>query len=275
MRATLFLADKNVVDGAIILDDGSIQGLSFAPYYEVTGDVTDDEQVVIDFSKCKKLIKSFLDDPEQGMDHKLWIYPNSKAEITRYTTDREYCVIDTPKLKITVPSCRIHWVESLAPQSYDVGNAGLWIQAYLNRRIREVYPQVTIQCFNDTTFQVFPSRDESAVWGLTYNHGLKNSSSWGCKSPVHGHLSFLQLIFAENIIDETDGCVIISYTDPDGCLYQVVYYDRESLLILPTETTIENIASFLAQKYSTALIQAGCTQMWISEGLCKGATVHF
>lgn len=55
-KSSIFLRNISVVDCAIVYPDGTIHGHSFHPNFIVTGDVDEQEQVVIDFSQCLSLI---------------------------------------------------------------------------------------------------------------------------------------------------------------------------------------------------------------------------
>ena len=68
-RATMFFDNVTDLDCALI-KDGNIVGRSFKIAAEVTGPIQTEEQVVIDFSACKKEMKRLIDHDKLGFDHK-------------------------------------------------------------------------------------------------------------------------------------------------------------------------------------------------------------
>jgi 6-pyruvoyl-tetrahydropterin synthase len=183
------------------------------------------------------------------------------------------------------------------------------IAAYLTKHICLKYPNVTrIDCTLNTQM-MFPRPDEGRdySWGkFRYAHGLKSSSSLGCQNMFHGHLSF---VWAESeasgapgeaaldevistIARELDGVVFakqenmsnrggafggpaLAYNCPRGpysCLIEVL---GRFPIVIESETTIENLARFVARRYYTQLTEARVTALYVSEGLTKGSFVTF
>ena len=64
--ASIFLTNVTVIDGAFVTERGMVEGASFNPKFVVTGPVTEDEQVVIDFGRIKKKLKEWIDNPQSS-----------------------------------------------------------------------------------------------------------------------------------------------------------------------------------------------------------------
>lgn len=134
---------------------------------------------------------------------------------------------------------------------------------------------------------------------FTYSHGLKDSTSLGCQNIGHGHLSYISLEtdltvqnrieairIVEKIAQELNGCHFIyadnfqegavNYVSKDRGKYSLEVATENSLVSkivgCETETTIENLVSFIVNKYKDDL--AKLTQpytLYVSEGLHKGS----
>lgn len=280
MQSTMFLTSVTCIDHAVITPVGTVMGGSFSPDFYVNGEVTEDESVVIDFSKCKKQIKAAIDDNETGYDHKLWIIPGwSNCE---YKIEGDQITITTPALTITGPAniARVFENEST------YADVGFEIADYLMRKIDGVDIAVVV----DPAIQyTIPARLKPSFF--RYSHGLKNSSSWGCQNIAHGHLSYLAIdsahpmayemqqqmantlnnsmfVFEENWNNETH---TIEYTSPRGTFKLVLNNTDQRICILKTETTIENIVEAVAEMFKDDLTELGAESLYISEGVHKGA----
>lgn len=307
---TMFLNDHNVVDHAYIDEQGRILGGSFAPRWKVSGDVDPQEQVVVDFSKCKKQIKQIIDaDDKTGFDHKLWITPTSKCswtvcEETSWGIDR--IVIRTPLVDMDIPRDRVRIISGLSfpAQEYSCGNAGEWMRKWVEKELRKIHgDHLSLECYNSEDFRTHPLDATPGLGQVTipfrYTHGLKNSSSWGCRNPAHGHLSFIDIRFEatdrndivkklrDKIKNELDGAVfawqdniilhtdedtlIVQYDDLDGTRYHVEYQPGHHPVEVQTETTIENLVNFISDRYKNELSEMKAVDLYVSEGLNKGA----
>lgn len=78
---TIILAKPTVIDCAILYGNSEYvypQGYSFYPEIEIDAEnLNGEEQVVIDFSAVKKIIKELIDNDPLGIDHKTIIVPQS------------------------------------------------------------------------------------------------------------------------------------------------------------------------------------------------------
>lgn len=297
MKSSLFLNNVTVVDHAYITPFGNIEGGSVNPSFIISGEVEKHEQVVIDFSKCKKKIKALIDDNLIGFDHKLWVTPSSACTLKDVGNGRT--MLESEFVKFVMPTERFKVVESSYTRYEDWPQ---WFAQFLQTELRKDYPTVTVECvanLDKSGFTYFPSQFAEAVAPFRYSHGLKNSSSWGCRNAGHGHLSYIQafpstpevqgliekmaktfnnavFIFNENIESNDADTLRIKYFDEDWVEY-VAEYAKDApeslqvLYFLDRETTIENILDHIVHKYYDELIETGCEKLFISEGLWKGA----
>lgn len=284
MQSSIFLRNITCLDHAYIDNQGLVHGMSYHISATVTGKVESEESVVVDFSRCKKLLKSYIDDPIMGFDHKLLIYPNSKVEfLPRYDNPDELHIV-TPYFTTICPRDSIRVLEGKHELS-----------EYLTEKLQEDFPDL------DITVTTHAREDGFTEFGtyFRYSHGLKNSSSWGCQNQNHGHLSFvevlkhkddgsihgdseLQRIIAdyldetvfinhENVIYADPGVIVIQYKSKGRGVFTSTYQTPIKWKILKSETTIEYIIEHVREKFIDEL--HGHT-LRISEGLAKGAEIY-
>lgn len=311
--SSLFLSDISVVDHAYIDDNGNIVGGSFNPSFLVTGEIDPVEQVVVDFSSVKKQIKETIDAREGGFDHKLWFikgYSNGSIRISQIE-NVEYVTIDTPTTKLIVPQNAVTVIDDPKVPDYTVNSIGFALQNHVEKYLRTLHPHSNIRvvCINNQNRHYPTKNTESALF--RYTHGLKDSTSWGCQNIAHGHLSYIQALdvnndcsneaklVLDNIASTLDNTVFVmadnikssivgprldslslvpkeiqvSYKTDRGMFLAVYKTDAYKITILETETTIEHIVEWVAATYGDILKQHGCTGLFVSEGLSKGAFV--
>lgn len=276
-QASLFFRNVSVVDHGYIDEKGRVIGGSYFPNVTVQGKVTEEENVVIDFSKGKSLIKDAFDDI---MDHKVWIiegYSNATIEVDLTNTDNY--LITTPIMTSSIPKWRVFQMKKTDTFNH-------LIQEYLREHGLEV--NVDVEMSENT----FSTQDNNT---FRYSHGLKNSSSQGCKNPNHGHLSFIELegsdeykklkvknkiieeldkvifIYNDNIVYEDTDIIKIAY-NVDKEHFKNTYLKRENKIIISDEeTTAENLINLIANRYKDELKDAEITKLFLSEGLQKGS----
>lgn len=290
-NSSIYLNDLTAIDFSVITNTGQLVGGSATLNLEVSGPVDGHEGVVIDFSQCKKQIKALIDDP-YGFDHKCWV-PIHDPMITvntvvsddgiPYTTVRH----NGTGLVITAHENAFTLVEDMSGQQ-DITN-------YLNEKLA---PYVVSNVFLNTSIIPVPrANTDTAVF--RYVHGLKNSSSFGCKNLVHGHKSCLSAVVAAGYNVETANQVLHSIA---GELNAVIFADAEDLaggtmgeytisyttkergpmsmtfsqklIVLETQTTVEYLVEYVRARFYDQLKAVGVVELFVSEGLCKGAKVY-
>lgn len=291
--ATMHLNHVTVLDHAYIGLDGMVYGGSFHPSFLVEGDIDPVEKVVVDFSTVKKMIKAHIDDNEIGFDHKLWImrgYSNCE-----YHIDGDRIYIQSKRVNLYLPR---NAVKIFDCGSHSVHSTGQALATYVEEVMQDTHPGIRITCFNSTTPHVINDADVSM---FTYVHGLKDSTSWGCQNNSHGHLSFVQVlgeelnnnaadlkaveqiiardldqtvfINSENIKEDTDEKLTISYCTEARGEFTAGYFKvpATKIVVLDTETTIEYLIEYVAERFEYELSQCGASAIMVSEGLSKGA----
>lgn len=282
MRKSIFLNDVTCIDHGYLNDQGFIEGRSFLLDVIVTGDIPDSnaEQVVIDFSKCKKLIKQCIDDNETGFDHKCWVKDYQYEDLLD-----GYIEIKSNSTQAVVPKNAIK----------ETNNFESDIKNQLESFLQSKYPDIDITI--EIKLKDYIEESEYPRVYFNYSHGLKNSSSWGCQNLLHGHTSFIELysdthidtrllddfdkvslmfIYKDNIIFDKNGIMIISYVTERGTFHLNIdknKYDSFGIyvIILDTETTIENLIDYVERIVKTS----STNWLKVSEGLQKGAVKFY
>lgn len=295
MKSTLFLHAITCVDHAYIDASGCVVGGSYHPNFEVSGEVESQENVVVDFSRVKKEIKALIDDKQRGYDHKLWIVPGLSVASYVINDAKETIRIITPTTELIMPLNAVKIFDHAFIHSLE-HTFEVELNAYLTGELGDLHADLNIEVKTQNTMMCFSH--SASPFMFRYSHGLKNSSSWGCQNHSHGHLSWFEFkfsndvsinwadldsiccsidnvlfIFADNIVADIDNKLSIEYTTPRGKFCAT--YDRRAykIHILKTETTIEHIAEWFKNQYGALLASSGVTRVYISEGLSKGAVV--
>jgi 6-pyruvoyl-tetrahydropterin synthase len=278
MQSSIFFRNFTCMDHAFIDEDGMVHGMSFNLSATLSGLVDSAESVVVDFSRGKKLLKSYVDDCADGFDHKLLLYPFSNYCITDLKDDRVY--IWTKHFSTTCPKDAIRFIT----KEHELCE-------YLTGRFNDEFPGANITV-----------KTKAADYGFTefghyfnYSHGLKDSTSWGCQNQNHGHQSFVEVLKADgsgnhflqkriaeyldetifinkaNVVSKSEDEITIKYTSADRGEFESTYRKPHKWIILETETTIEYIIEFVRDFFYEEL--KGHT-LRVSEGLMKGAEIN-
>ena len=325
-KSTIFNSQLTVVDHAYIDQAGNVVGGSFNPDFIVTGDVDPIENVVVDFSTIKKDIKRIVDANEDGFDHKLWIIKGfSQASYETYFDEKENqnrVIVTTPTTLLDMPS---NALKVFAAENHSCEAIGKAIGEWVEHHLKKLYPSVTVRCLAnlinhlpaipfeyplDADGQPVRTREIDAAnsalnFGIfkhraayfTYVHGLKESTSFGCKSLAHGHLSYVTafpvtpenavalnqllakiaqdldgntFIRRDNIVFNDENRIIIDYETTRG-RFVAQYNLSVKHRILDTETTIEFLADMVRDDYLQEFKDLGIKEVFVSEGLTKGA----
>ncbi|MDD5150847.1 MAG: hypothetical protein PHC28_10295 [Flavobacterium sp.] len=295
MKSTMFLRNITQIDFGYITNDGFLKGLSFNLSVEVTGSIETHEQVVVDFSTIKKDIKELVDSSSKGVDHKLLL--PFHADSVEYIKSKEgYIGIITDSIQFEIPLNAITYIEDTSDIQKNLKSH---LEQYLYRELKELHANLyAIECFLNV--EEFSEIDNVNLGKFTYNHGLKNSSSWGCQNIGHGHLSWIEykqifydeysqyvlktilndvdnaiFIFNENILINDDENIIIKYSTIRGDFFASIKKSKYNIIIMNKETTIENILDYIVETYDLQNKLKGIDKIFISEGLSKGAMFTF
>lgn len=297
MKSTLFLNHITCVDHAYIDNSGHVVGGSYSPSFKVSGVVEEHEQVVVDFSNIKKRIKEIIDDKVNGFDHKLWWLEGYSAGvmISSGTT-----LISTDKVELNLVNDAVREIrntfalkDGLTLQHF----MGITFAEHVEKMLRKQGLMVDVECVNSETKQLVYDAHAAE---FRYTHGLKNSSSYGCQNIAHGHLSFVQVlakrpenqskcdsvanfiaerlhnamfVYSNNVVWRTkrNAKINIAYTSPRGSWQCTVDEIESKVIEIPSETTVENLVDYALHQFSDELVSCGADELYISEGLSKGA----
>lgn len=296
MNSTLFFNNITCIDHAFVDNIGNIVGGSYHPIITVKGKVTEDESVVVDFSSGKKLMKSIIDhdNGEIGLDHKLWIIPGYSACMTKNYSDTHYEIETRNGSRVVLPKTDVHIVN---------GNFTGSVMQTVATDISSILSQQMSEYEFDVELTQIPFSVTQNPMMFRYSHGLKNSTSYGCKNIAHGHLSFFEItkfgndyredcddcktglrlveetlkgingsmfIMRENIISEDEQWIEFGYETPRRKMWAKINRNQQANIIVDSETTIEYLAEFIAKRMMNALLLAKVKEFRVSEGLQKG-----
>jgi len=280
-RSAIFINSLTCIDHGVLTESGIVVGGSYMYSIIIEGNIPEDdpEQVVIDFSKCKKLIKAYIDDNENGFDHKLWVNP----KYCNITEDGNRYFITTPYTDLNLPKNGVKLI------SYDdiLEQINIEVQAHL----RIYYPNINIKTESKLSkVSDTPPNPNVVRKYFNYIHGLKDSSSFGCQT-LHGHTSYYEylcddkdvilpdytnivFIFDKNIT-RNDDWITIEYTTPERGYFKYSLnkneYEKFGVLIwiIDTETTIEHLVNNIYTDFIGDINKI--KYLVTSEGLQKGA----
>lgn len=179
---------------------------------------------------------------------------------------------------------------------YSTEHAGQFMEEYLNKYFNQY--GITVKCKNSE--RVHHYRTGVAMSTFRYTHGLKDSTSWGCQNLAHGHYSFIELnayfeeeedqsltqsiadhldnavfINRENIVNECDKFIEIEYTSERGHFWAQYCKGANKIIVLDTETTVEYLIEYVATEFKEDLNRLCISELFVSEGLSKGAYMSF
>lgn len=272
MRTQMYMNKFTQIDHAYIDEQGRVIGGSYNLSCIVSGPVEEHEQVVIDFSACKKRIKELVDDDAHGFDHKLWIIEG----ISKYDSANNYS-LKTPAIEINNEQgdC-FKYIRNDTEYGEVINAVQEAIGTYLNEQLGMEFFGVSVEVYLDEDFIINNKLvSNETLHPIRYVHGLRNSSSYGCNNIAHGHLSYYTgsevsqlcyvFVYEENVIQYNcgdDPMMRIKYdTEDRGTMYMAVNAEMHNVVVFPHETTIENLVN-------SDMFNA-CEFM--SEGLAKGA----
>lgn len=304
MKSSLFLHNVTHVDCAVINDKGLPTGLSFVPVFKVTGDITGDEQVVMDFSKLKKQLKALIDDKENGYDHKFIVLSQEPAE---KPANGEFS-LTFPDWSLTCPYDAVKTVVVtdnttdglLAIIAKDMAN-------YLSRATG-----FEVECYIAEPEFASPNglphlcgETNAIAYSFEYTHGLPKSSSFGCQNIMHGHAAYLHLgsnrsgrteeaqefvdaslaslaeliatyldegyfVCKDHVTKHKDGHYTVEYVAERGH-FKLSLPKEYNVVVMENEPTIENIVKHVSEVFKAELKENRVTSLAISEGLWKGS----
>lgn len=294
--ANMYVGDISVIDHCWLGKNGNLIGESLTLSCEIAGEVDAQEQVVIDFSGCKKEIKKLIDDSEHAIDHRMVVVDGFGIYGMQDVKDRDRVALDTSTTSVVasvddwyqvIPMNGIAAEDATEEEQYHA-HLKAYIEDMLKRELIALgYPVTKVVV--DLCSNFFLPKAVVSHTTFKYVHGLRSSTSYGCQNIAHGHRSFIatdveatallqeiadfyQGIFAwnENVTVE-DPNLVIAYRSLRGNFRMET---TSKVTVFPHETTIENLASAVEREFGDRLRELGATRLWVSEGLSKGAIVE-
>ncbi|EHM1384105.1 hypothetical protein KFS98_003592 [Salmonella enterica] len=240
--STIFFANQNCIDFGYIRRDGAPIGFSVNPSFTLTGRIEEKEQVVIDFSDSKKKLKEFMD---ASFDHRLVVFrckDGSLSGVDAAETDNE-TGRTTFHLKsglgsITLPEDAFVIVDiqdsvlDVSESDFVQGNLQVFLKDYCEAAMEKHYGfPVKVGVKMATYMLSFGDLWETTMDPISfqYVHGLKNSTSYGCKNIAHGHLSYLHFQKDVNVPMELTMEVGKDYYELTRRLTNCIFINKENL----------------------------------------------
>jgi len=286
----LFVRDLTVIDSSYICEQRGIVGDSWIVDVIMSGELNE-MSMVLDFGRVKKQVKQLID---EYVDHRLLVPMQSSAIVYKpskagYSTldvmrdeksihlncpDQAYCLIDAETVTI----------ESITDHVYQI--------------LRNNLPS------NVTGIEITLRHEKISGAFYHYSHGLKKHDG-NCQRIAHGHRSPIEILvdgqrdsereaaFAKrwqdiylgskedqvsvselNLAQEANAVTDQShygfrYTAPQG-EFELAIAKAETE-ILPTDTTVELLAGYIADEVKPSLAQGQSLQIVAYEGVGKGA----
>ncbi|GAB2797979.1 6-carboxytetrahydropterin synthase [Halomonas shantousis] len=273
---TLFVNGLTQIDASLWCPSRGLVGASWQVDAELDGELGEDG-MLFDFGEVKPWIKSRLD---AEADHTLLV-PTKAPGITVHECSEGLCLRATLPYDMEVRGPRqaftlLPWSEVTAER----------LAHYYGKALtRRPPPRVTA-----IRLELGEEHVEGAVY--TYSHGLKRHAG-NCQRITHGHRSRLRiwhdgtrapqleaqwaqrladryLIDVEDIVDDDapHGQLTVRYRSAQGRFF--LRLPRERCEVLPTPTTVEHIAAWLADE----IARSNCgsrIRVQAFEGIGKGA----
>jgi hypothetical protein len=227
-------------------------------------------------------------------------YTNFLALDSTTIADDTRVVVVTTHARIEAPKNAFKFIPNPESLAYTIENAGIWFARDLERDMAPL----KFVCRNNINAHTYLPQEKYPIAYFSYAHGLKDSTSYGCQNIAHGHLSFIQTNSTHpdvrkvinKIAHDLDCTMFINDQNvsmlpqwEDGSLMGVVmgYQShsrgefaanwkqgpKQKCVVLPTETTIEYLVDYVANKFAEQLASIDATELFVSEGLSKGAWV--
>ena len=299
MKSNLVFNDLTCIDHATIDSKGQLFGGSYMLSVILSGEVSPGEEVVVDFSKGKKLIKAAIDSQQSGFDHKLWLFNDSDVKVNM-TAEKAYITGDTLEIVATRDAvCRVNCNYG------DIKAIEKTMADYLKVHLEENHEGIKfeVSCVLSTSPHTLGDNNDNFMF--RYAHGLPNSSSYGCQNIAHGHLSYFKLldenykslhytgdqeplakvlleasitldgmyfVHAKNVVSRDDNGLKVKYVSSRG-EFMIILREPNKIVVLETDTTIEHLIEFIRTWFTDAR-QYGAKYLVVSEGLTKGAVVE-
>ncbi|WP_305830976.1 6-pyruvoyl trahydropterin synthase family protein [Photobacterium leiognathi] len=286
----LFVRDLTVIDASYLCTERGMVGESWILDVVMSGELNE-MSMVLDFSRVKKQIKQLVD---QYVDHRL-IVPAKSPAINTAATTTGYVTVD---LMREDKSIHLHCPEQafcfIDAETVTIESVTEHVYQVLKGNLPENVQGLEITLRHETINGAF----------YHYSHGLKKHDG-NCQRIAHGHRSPIELFVngernaelekqwakrwqdiylgsqedvlsvselnlsecAKQVTDETH--YGFRYTAPQGEFELAIA--RSETEMLSTDTTVELLAGYIAEKVKPSLSDSDVLEVVAYEGVGKGA----
>ncbi|WP_318507848.1 6-pyruvoyl trahydropterin synthase family protein [Photobacterium leiognathi] len=286
----LFVRDLTVIDASYLCTERGMVGESWILDVVMSGELNE-MSMVLDFSRVKKQIKQLVD---QYVDHRL-IVPAKSPAINTAATTTGYVTVD---LMREDKSIHLHCPEQafcfIDAETVTIESVTEHVYQVLKGNLPENVQGLEITLRHETINGAF----------YHYSHGLKKHDG-NCQRIAHGHRSPIELLVngernaelekqwakrwqdiylgsqedvlsvselnlsecAKQVTDETH--YGFRYTAPQGEFELAIA--RSETEMLSTDTTVELLAGYIAEKVKPSLSDSDVLEVVAYEGVGKGA----
>ncbi|WP_318515383.1 6-pyruvoyl trahydropterin synthase family protein [Photobacterium leiognathi] len=286
----LFVRDLTVIDASYLCTERGMVGESWILDVVMSGELNE-MSMVLDFSRVKKQIKQLVD---QYVDHRL-IVPAKSPAINTAATTTGYVTVD---LMREDKSIHLHCPEQafcfIDAETVTIESVTEHVYQVLKGNLPENVQGLEITLRHETINGAF----------YHYSHGLKKHDG-NCQRIAHGHRSPIELFVngernaelekqwakrwqdiylgsqedvlsvselnlsecAKQVTDETH--YGFRYTAPQGEFELAIA--RAETEMLDTDTTVELLAGYIAEKVKPSLSDSDVLEVVAYEGVGKGA----
>lgn len=253
--ATLFVDNLTVIDFSYLHPRRGVVGESWIVDVELDGELNE-EGMVFDFGHVKKQIKAWID---ESVDHCLLVpEANPAVSVLSSTETHEITLHDQPERILAKITCPIEAIALLDCEKVTIES----VSEQLQQLIKQKLPK------NVTDVRLTLRTEEIQGAYYHYSHGLKKHKG-DCQRIAHGHRSRIQiwlgdarapeveqywaerwqdvyLLSQEDIIELGEDLVHTGYEADQGRFD--LWLNASHCDTLPTDTTVELIAQFLAKE---------------------------
>ncbi|WP_305814667.1 6-pyruvoyl trahydropterin synthase family protein [Photobacterium leiognathi] len=286
----LFVRDLTVIDASYLCTERGMVGESWILDVVMSGELNE-MSMVLDFSRVKKQIKQLVD---QYVDHRL-IVPAKSPAINTAATTTGYATVDLMRedksIHLNCPEQAFCFIDA---ETVTIESVTEHVYQVLKGNLPENVQGLEITLRHETINGAF----------YHYSHGLKKHDG-NCQRIAHGHRSPIELFVngernaelekqwakrwqdiylgsqedvlsvselnlsecAKQVTDETH--YGFRYTAPQGEFELAIA--RSETEMLSTDTTVELLAGYIAEKVKPSLSDSDVLEVVAYEGVGKGA----
>ncbi|MEM9255271.1 MAG: 6-carboxytetrahydropterin synthase [Pseudomonadota bacterium] len=277
--AQLFVEDLTVLDFSFLDRERGLVGESWIVDIVLAGGL-DEQGMVLDFGRVKKQIKHVID---EEADHRLLVprySPGCSVKLSDDDMTVDFELANGGTIRHQSPETAVLLVDSISVCTESVAS-------YLRGKLRDVLPPSV------SSVALALRAEEASGHYYHYSHGLQKHAGQ-CQRIAHGHRSRIEVEvngvrnrdyeeqWAARLLDSYVATVEhlqerfelngiphsrLAYTATQGSFTLIV--PSSCVFVIPGESTVENIAEFIAERISEQ--EVGEVSVRAFEGVGKGA----